>query len=99
MRPNGEAEGPAEASGRTQVERSSSRDPHSGRQATRAHTLSRDRGAKQEAPHGALQRLLDGATSPRRMTEPRKLRGKHLKEQPEKNGPNGNSDDSVGDLE
>src|SRR5579864_7194484 len=57
--PNGEVEGPDEASGRTQVERSSSGDLHSGRQAPRAHNVPSARGAKQEAPHGPLQRLLE----------------------------------------
>jgi len=45
MTSNGEVEGPAEALGRTPVERSSSGALHSGRRATQAHTLSRARGA------------------------------------------------------
>jgi len=60
---NGEVEGPDAALGRTRVERSSSGDSHSGRRATRAHTLSRARGAKQEASHGPLQRLLGNTWS------------------------------------
>ncbi len=58
MPPNGEVEGPAEALGRTPVERSSSGAAEEAGRATRAHTASRARGAKQEASHGPLQRLL-----------------------------------------
>jgi hypothetical protein len=57
--PNGEVEGPAEASGRTQVERSSSGALHAAGQGAEGAQSPSARGANPEAHHGPLQRLLD----------------------------------------
>ena len=59
VRSNGEVDGPGEASGRTQVERSAAGAPEAAGRATRAHTAPGARGAKQMSHHGPLQRLLD----------------------------------------
>src|ERR1700758_4264752 len=70
VRPNGEVEAPAEASDRTQVERSPSGAPEAA-EGRRGRTLgSRARGAKQKAHYGPLQRLSGDAASVMTSTQP-----------------------------